>query len=421
MAANETGGGILGWLDERLGLTRFHAKYLRKAFPVHHSFFLGEITVFAFVTLVLTGIFLSLNYEPSIQERDGGPAAYQSILYINSLPFGRMIRRIHHWSANLMIAAAFLHMFRIYFTGAFKKPREINWFIGGTLLAVTTITAVTGYALPFDSYAVTATKVSQGILESVPWIGGWLGRAAFAGDFPAAGSLQRIYAYHVIWLPLVIGLLIGAHLLVMFKQKHTMPPAAAKKVRGKVLGVPMVPQQAILMLTLLLGYVGVVAIFSAFVPAHPVEVYGPPVVGTPPVKPDWYLLWMFGLLSMIPSAWNFEFLGARFTPEFFGGILLPGLIVFSLAAVPFIDRSRTRRLYAEIPTHFPVRLAAGVSFLALIGVFSLAGYRVELDLAVSLLWILALVVPAVAGLIAYALLTGWPWRRPRGHAVPEPD
>ncbi len=124
------------WLDERLDITRFNNKVLRKAFPVHHTFFLGEITLFAFVVLILTGIFLTFNYEPSTRlikvagYTDPVQAAYASILYIDSLPFGAVIRSMHHWSAHIMIAAAFLHLLRILLSGAYKKPRELNWIIG---------------------------------------------------------------------------------------------------------------------------------------------------------------------------------------------------------------------------------------------------------------------------------------------------
>lgn len=164
------------WLDERLDLRGLYHKVLRKAFPVHHSFFLGEITLFAFVVLVLTGVFLTLNYEPSIREvrlADGRtvPAAYASVLYIDSLPFGAVIRSLHHWSAHVMIAAAFLHMLRILLSGAYKKPRELNYLVGLGLLGLTVVTAFTGYALPYDNYAVTATRIGYGIAHSIPWIG----------------------------------------------------------------------------------------------------------------------------------------------------------------------------------------------------------------------------------------------------------
>ncbi len=198
------------WLDERLDLTGLYQKVLRKAFPVHHSFFLGEITLFAFVVLVLTGIFLTLNFEPSIREvklPDGRtvPAAYGSILYIDSLPFGAVIRSLHHWSAHVMIAAAFLHMLRILLTGAYKKPRELNYLVGLGLLGLAVVTAFTGYALPYDNYAVTATRIGYGIAASIPWIGGTLAEVMFGGEFPgSAKSIPRLFSLHVLWLPLLL-------------------------------------------------------------------------------------------------------------------------------------------------------------------------------------------------------------------------
>ena len=159
----------------------------RSAFPVHHTYFLGEITLFSLIVLLLTGVFLALSYEPSTRLVPSFtdkavlvPAAYNSILMINFMPFGDMLRRIHHWSANLMVAASILHMMRIYFTGSFKKPREINWWIGMLLLVFTIITAVTGYSLPYDNFAKTTLGVVVGIVASVPWVGDWLAQAAFS-------------------------------------------------------------------------------------------------------------------------------------------------------------------------------------------------------------------------------------------------
>ena len=414
------------WLDERLHLSRLNDKFLRKAFPVHHSFFLGEITLFSLIILILTGILLALAYEPSnsmvVNSFDPGtaakpnmiPAAYHSALKINAMPFGDMLRRIHHWTANIMVAAAVLHMMRIYFTGAFKKPREINWWIGLLLLIFAALTAVTGYALPYDNYAYNTLKVIYGIAASVPWVGDWVAQTAFANRFPGDGLIPRVYGYHIMLLPAILLALTGAHMLIMIKQKHTQPQYAKRIAYKKIVGVPLLTQQTPIMLLLAVLFAAIVVLFSAFIPVHPVEHYGPP--STTPInniKPDWYLLWVFGALAIIPS-FEFNFLGGVIGSEFTGAIILPTVIILAMFAVPMLDRSRDNMYYAENPTNHPVRLAAGIAFLALLIVWSVAGYKPELISANILttanantvLWIMTFLVPAVAYFVTLAIVRG---------------
>ncbi|ABF44622.1 menaquinol-cytochrome c reductase cytochrome b subunit precursor [Deinococcus geothermalis DSM 11300] len=414
------------WLDERLHLSRLNDKFLRKAFPVHHSFFLGEITLFSLIILILTGILLALAYEPSnsmvVNSFDPGtaakpnmiPAAYHSALKINAMPFGDMLRRIHHWTANIMVAAAVVHMMRIYFTGAFKKPREINWWIGLLLLIFAALTAVTGYALPYDNYAYNTLKVIYGIAASIPWVGEWVAQAAFAGRFPGDGLIPRVYGYHIMLLPAILLALTGAHLLIMIKQKHTQPQYAKRIAYKKIVGVPLMTQQTPIMLLLAVLFAAIIVLFSAFIPVHPVEFFGPP--STTPInniKPDWYLLWVFGALAIIPS-FEFNFLGGVIGSEFTGAIILPTVIILAMFAVPMLDRSRDNMYYAENPTNHPVRLAAGIAFLALLIVWSVAGYKPELISANILttanantvLWIMTFLVPAVAYFVTLAIVRG---------------
>ncbi len=404
------------WLDERLDLSGLYRKVLRKAFPVHHSFFLGEIALFAFAVLVLTGVFLTLNYEPSIREvrlPDGRtvPAAYASVLYIDSLPFGAVIRSLHHWSAHAMIAAAFLHMLRILLTGAYKKPREVNYLVGLGLLGLAVVTAFTGYALPYDNYAVTATRIGYGIALSVPWIGEALGSILFGGEFPGSEkAIPRLYSLHVLWLPLVLMTLIGLHLALMFKQKHTQPPYAERVAPGRVLGVPMYPQQLLMMGILFALYVGVMSILAGAFLAHPVEAFGPPTPNTPAVKPDWYFLWVYGLLQIIPSTWEFHFLGATIGPEFIGGVLIPGILALVALLLPFVDTRKDKMRYLELPSEHPVRTGVLVALLVFLLMSTLAGYKIDFQQQGLLLgqnavlWALILGGPLLAFLLTYLVL-----------------
>ncbi|WP_221091257.1 cytochrome b [Deinococcus aquaedulcis] len=414
------------WLDDRLHISRLNDKFLRKAFPVHHSFFLGEITLFSLVVLIITGILLALSYEPSntpvLNSFDPGtvdkpnliPAAYHSTLKINAMPFGDMLRRIHHWMANIMVAAAVIHMMRVYFTGAFKKPREINWWIGMLLLIFAALTAVTGYILPYDNYAYNTVQVIYAITKSVPWVGDWLAQAAFAGRFPGEGIIPRIYGYHIMLLPGILLALTGAHMLIMIKQKHTQPQYAKRIAYKKIVGVPLSTQQTPIMLLLALLFTGLVVLFSAFIPVHPIEHYGPPSPQPiSSIKPDWYLLWVFGALAIIPG-FELEVLGGVISAEFVGAMVFPGIIIGAMFAVPMLDRAKDNQYYAENPTNHPVRLAAGVAFLAMMIVLSVAGYKVELvqsgilseGNANTILWILTIGVPVLSYFATLGIVRG---------------
>lgn len=404
------------WLDDRLNISRLNDKFLRKAFPVHHTYFLGEITLFSLIVLLLTGVFLALSYEPSTRLVPSFtdkavlvPAAYNSILMINFMPFGDMLRRIHHWSANLMVAASILHMMRIYFTGSFKKPREINWWIGMLLLVFTIITAVTGYSLPYDNFAKTTLGVVVGIVASVPWVGDWLAQAAFGGKFALdnAAMIPRVYGYHIMLLPAILLGLTGAHMLVMIKQKHTQPQYAKRIAYKKIVGVPLSTQQTPIALMLAFLMTGIVILFATYIPVHPIEVYGPasdnPVAN---IKPDWYLLWIFGVLEMIPASAKFTILGGEFGPEFIGGIVIATLVLLVMLAVPVFDQSKENMYYSENPTDHPKRLAAGVAFFGLLLVWSVAGYKNDFQWPVMPFYVLSVVVPLVLYFVTIAIVRG---------------
>ncbi len=392
------------WLDDRLSLERFRAKYLGKPFPVHSTFFLGEIALFCFAILVATGLYLALFYEPSAQiiaGRGALPAAYASALAIDSHPFGALMRRIHHWAAHLMIAAVLLHLLRIYFTAAYKKPREVNWILGLVLLGATIAASFAGYLLPYDQFSVTATAIGYGIARSVPWVGPTLADLVFGGQFPANATVPRFFAYHVVWAPLVLSGLIALHLVILLKQKHTEllargerpDPAAAMFIRG----IPLWPEQVALMAALFLVLVAVTSALSAFLPVHPSAFYGPPQPVTPDVKPDWYLLWVYGALRLIPGELSFKLFGATIGSEAFGAMLVPGILTVVLVLAPWLDRSPSSLYYAEDAWASPRRLGLGLAVLTLFLALSLAGFGAELGLSVPVLWLIAVGAPVGVG------------------------
>ncbi len=404
-----------GWLDERLGTRAFYEKYGRKAFPVHTTFFFGEMALFSFVILVLTGIYLGLIYTPSNVEIDvegaSLPQAFASAQLIESIPVANLFRNVHHWAAHLMIFSILLHTVRIFFTGTYRKPRELNWALGVVLLGLTLMAGFVGYALPYDSYAVTATGIGYSLARSIPWVGNVAAELFFGGTFPTLGSLPRLYTIHVLVVPAMIAGAMSIHLLGVIKQKHTQPGYARKLAEpGRVLGVPLWPYQALLAGQLLLLMFGGLFLLSAFVPVHPLDAYGPPGAGASDVKPDWYLLWIYGFLKMIPSEAVLSTPIVTIGPEFLGGVLFPGLVFGVITLAPWLDRTnhRGRRYeYLEPPSQAPARLAAGVGVLTFIGALFLAAFYDEIGLPLLAMWAIALVAPLVAALLAYA----WAWSR----------
>ena len=419
-AAN--GGKRVGWFEERLQLSALQAKYGRKAFPVHSTFFLGEMAAISFLILVVTGIYLGLIYTPSITEITVGglklPEAFASVQLIESIPAANLIRNVHHWAAHVMIVTLLLHAFRVYFTGTYRKPREITWVLGVVLLGLTLAAGFVGYALPWDAFAVTATGIGFGLARSIPVVGHLLGDLFFGGAFPSLGSLPRLYTIHVVVIPLSILGLMSLHLLLVLKQKHSMPGYARKLAEpGKVLGISLWPYHALLAGQLVFLMLGALSLLAAFVPVHPLAAYGPPTPETPVVKPDWYLLWIFGFLKLIPAGFGSTFGPITIGPEFVGGVLFPGLVFGALTLVPWLDRTNRRALrrfeYMEPPPQAPLRLALGVGALTFVGMLLFASYYDQIGLTLGQIWLLVLSVP----LVLAAAIVGWSWLSGRRHGA----
>lgn len=406
--------------ESRLELDDLKEELGNKSFPVHSTFYLGELALFAFLGLVTTGIFLAFFYEPSTRmvtyQGESLPAAFASVLRINTLTLGLVARRIHHWSAHIMIAALVAHMARVYFTGAYKKPRDVNWVIGFILLLLTIGAAFVGYLLPYDEFAVTATSIGYRLVGSMPWIGDQIAQLFFAGQYPNNFLVPRFYGWHIMLFPLLLAGLIGVHLVILFKLKHTQDRGVtehlrqqANETREGIVGLPLWPEQVLNMAVVFLAYAAGVSLLAAFVPVHPVEVYGPPTPGTPPMKPDWYLLWIFGVLRLIPSV-EFTILGGHINAEFIGGILIPGIIVVLMLLVPFIDEWWTGDVpedptyeYTDNLTDRPGRTGIGVGAVVFFIMTSAAGYSNELGVGNRLMAILTIVFTIGGGLVIYLL------------------
>jgi cytochrome b-561 len=412
--------GVFTWLDERLELRKFKAKFLAKAFPTHPTFLLGELALYCFVTLVVTGVFLGLLYEPSTRMVSlfGSmvPSAYASVVKIDTLPLGTIIRRIHHWSAMLMIASVLAHLMRIYFTSAYRKPREINWLVGLCLLGTSLLAAFTGYLLPFSQFSVTATSIAFYVTKSVPWIGDWISRLLFAGEFPSEGTVSRFFFMHVTLVPAALAGLIGLHMLVLLKQKHTEPLSnkSRKEAQGgrRLIGIPIWPEQSVISLAFYLFFLSLVAMMATYIPLNPIEKYGPPSPGTPVMRPDWYFLPIYGFLKLIPGDLSFSVLGGKITPETLGGVLFPGLLFLLAALVPFLDQWKDPQHYMVNPLHRPFMTSLGTGAGVFLCMTAAAGYIDVFHVTPARMTLYVILATLVAWVITYTLLERY--RRKRG-------
>jgi cytochrome b-561 len=414
---------ISKWFDERLDISKFKAKFLTKTFPTHPTFLLGEMALFSFITLAVTGVFLGLLYEPSTKMVSlfGAmvPSAYASVVRIDLLPMGMIIRRIHHWSAMLMIAAILAHLARIYFTSAYRKPREINWFVGLGLWGITMLAAFTGYLLPYSQFSVTATSIAYFISKSVPWVGDWTSRLLFAGEFPSNATVPRFFFMHVMLIPAVLSGLIGLHMLILVKQKHTEPPSNRnlKEAEGgkKLIGVPIWPEQTVISLSSYLFFLFVVVLIATYIPLNPVETYGPPSPGTPVMRPDWYFLPIYGFLKLIPGDLSFSVLGGKITPETIGGVIFPGFLALVLVLIPFLDRAGEGQPYMANPLRRPFMTSFGIAGGVFLCMDAVAGYIDVLHVTPEKMRFYAVFAALAAWGISFALLRSY--NRKRGSDV----
>jgi len=448
---------LYGWFDGRLDLEAGRS-ILGKAFPAEDSFLLGEVALFCFLLLVLSGMFLGFFYEPSISETeyDGSVAEYQgeempesyvSVLDITyDVPFGMFIRRIHHWAAHLMIASLALHMLRVFFTGAYRNPRELNWVVGTALAGMTMFAAYTGYALPFDEFASTAAGIGYNVANSIPIIGGTVSDIIFGGSFPSSATIPRFYFLHILVIPLIIAVLIGLHLVILVRQKHTEAPreedvsavdssgvtadggtdthesdTTRKTVErdddSVVVGLPAFPNQTAVSAVVFFLTLATLSLLSGFLPVHNIAEYGPNDPASTPslVMPDWFLMWGYGFLKLIPSWMSFDIFGIHISAEFIGGLVLPGLVFGIVLLWPFIDYENNSVHFTGDPLEHPFRTAVGVGGVLFIMVASIAGMDVIVADIVGVstdalrpYLIGALVgVPILGGVITYAGLGGF--------------
>jgi ubiquinol-cytochrome c reductase cytochrome b subunit len=384
------GGGPVEWLDERVGLAGLAKKQLRKVFPDHWSFLLGEIALWSFVILLLTGVFLTFWFKPSMTEVDyvGSYSnlrgikmseAYASTLNLSfDVRGGLLMRQMHHWAANFFIAAMTIHMLRVFFTGAFRKPRELNWLIGLGLLMLGIVEGFAGYSLPDDLLSGTGLRIADGIIRSIPVVGTYLEFFIFGGQFPGDIFISRLYTVHVLLIPGILIALISAHMLLLVYQKHSQWPGPGRS-NDNVVGYPLLPVYTAKAGGFFFIVFGVTALFGGLMQINPIWLYGPydPGQVTADAQPDWYMGWLEGGLRMMPNwetrLWGYTISWNVLVP----GVLLMGLLFTVLGLYPFIERwitgDRAEHHLLDRPRNQPTRTGLGVAGVTAYGLLWLEG------------------------------------------------
>jgi ubiquinol-cytochrome c reductase cytochrome b subunit len=373
------------WLDDRLHASRGVRVLLRKVFPDHWSFLLGEIILYSFIILLLTGTFLTLWFQPSMTDvvYHGSyiplrgvrmSEAYQSTLYISfDVRGGLLIRQIHHWAADLFMAAIFAHMLRIFFTGAYRKPREINWLIGIILLTLGMLEGLFGYSLPDDLLSGAGLRILEGVLQSIPIVGTYLAFFLFGGPFPGNQIIPRLYILHVLIIPGLILALVTVHLFLMFHQKHTQMPGKGR-TNENVVGAPMYPYFMAKTGAFFFFVFAAVALAATFAQINPIWLYGPfnPVAISAGSQPDFYMGMLEGALRVMP-AWQWAPWGHTFAFNVFVPALVPLGLVFTGAALwPFLEQwitgDRREHHVNDRPRNAPTRTAIGIATITFYGI-----------------------------------------------------
>ncbi|MFE2039624.1 cytochrome bc complex cytochrome b subunit [Streptomyces sp. NPDC059477] len=383
------GEWLADWADGRLGLYGLARANMRKAFPDHPSFLLGEICLYSFVVLILTGVYLTLFFEPSMAEvvYDGSyeplngvlmTRAFESTLDISfDVRGGLLIRQIHHWAALVFVTGMLVHMMRVFFTGAYRKPREINWLFGWTLLFLGIITGLTGYSLPDDMLSGTGVRFAQGAILSIPIVGTYLSFFLFGGEFPGHDIISRFFPIHVLLLPGIMLGLVAAHLILIVHHKHTQYPGPGKK-RESVVGMPFLPVYLAKAGGFFFLVFGVLTLMGGIAQINPVWAFGPyrPDLVTTGAQPDWYLGFSEGLIRVMPG-WEINLWGHTLVLGVFIPFSLFPLILLAIGVHPFVEAwitgDRREHHLLDRPRNAPVRTALGAAWLTLYAVLLIGG------------------------------------------------
>jgi ubiquinol-cytochrome c reductase cytochrome b subunit len=388
-----TVGKAADYLDQRTSIGVAVKEFARKVFPDHWSFMLGEIALFSFIVLIVSGFFLTMFFEPSmaLTTYEGEHPAnmhgqLMSVAFSSTLEMsfevrgGLLMRQIHHWSALIFMASIVVHMMRVFFTGAFRKPREINWIVGIVLMILGLGAGFTGYSLPDDVLSGNGLRITDGVVKSIPLLGSPLSYLIFGGEFPGHHIVPRLFTLHIFVIPGILLALIALHLFLMVLQKHTQYPGGGRTDKN-VVGYPAAPVYVAKMTGNFFIVAGVLTLMGATMAINNVWNYGPfdPSPVSAGAQPDWYMLFLEGSLRLMPGQGT-EWVIAGFTLPLnvlVPAVVIPGILFTFLIVYPFLEAKVTgddrEHHVLDRPRNRPARTALGVAFLAAFIILALAG------------------------------------------------
>jgi quinol-cytochrome oxidoreductase complex cytochrome b subunit len=348
---------LISGIRQRIGWEEQIHPFLYKELPPRTgwSATLGSLSLMLFATMFISGVFLAMHYNPSPDK------AYQSVDYImNDLPGGWLLRGLHHWGASAMVIAVFLHMLTSFFSGSYKKPREVTWVTGVCLLLLVLGLGFTGYLLPWDLKAFWATTVSTNIPKDIPFVGHFLSRLALGGDNVSGATLTRFYAVHAMLLPALLVAVLAIHIYLV--RVHGISEHDEVEVDGSrsptfpAKPYRFYPEHAWRSAIVYALGLGVLILLSIFAHIPREQIAGTLVEDYLP-RPEWYYMWLFQLLTYFPGKW-----------EAVGSLAIPFLGVTLLFALPFLDRSRRRGASKRpLPLAVGVTAIVGITYLTVMG------------------------------------------------------
>ncbi|MFD2792293.1 cytochrome bc complex cytochrome b subunit [Promicromonospora vindobonensis] len=386
-------GKAADYLDQRTSIGVAVKEFARKVFPDHWSFMLGEIALFSFVVLIISGIFLTMFFEPSMaltRYEGEHPASMHgelmSVAFASTVDMsfevrgGLLMRQIHHWSALVFMASIVVHMMRVFFTGAFRKPREINWIVGLLLMILGLAAGFTGYSLPDDVLSGNGLRITDGVVKAIPVVGSFMSYMIFGGEFPGHHIVPRLFTLHILVVPGILLALIALHLFLMVLQKHTQFPGGGRTDKN-VVGYPALPVYVAKMTGNFFIVFGVLALMGATLSINNVWNYGAfdPSPVSAGAQPDWYMLFLEGSLRLMPGpGWEWVIFGYTLPMNvIIPAMVIPGLLFTFLFVYPFVEARVTRddkeHHVLDRPRNVPVRTGLGVAFLAAFIILALAG------------------------------------------------
>ncbi|MEU9313956.1 cytochrome bc complex cytochrome b subunit [Streptomyces sp. NPDC048256] len=375
------GERVADWADGRLGI--YSLRFLvRKVFPDHWSFMIGEIALYSFIVLILTGVWLTMFFDPSMTETvyDGSYAplhgipmsqAYATTIEISfDVRGGLFIRQLHHWSALIMIGALMMHTLRHFLTGSFRKPREANWLIGFVILVLVTLEGFVGYSLPDDLLSGTGLRIAEGVTLAIPVVGTYLTLFLFGGEYPGHDVIPRFYSIHILLIPGIVLALVALHLLLVFYHKHTQFRGPGR-TNNNVVGQPLMPHYTAKAGGFFFLVSGLLALLAGIAQINPVWTYGPYRSDqiSQGSQPDWYMGFLEGALRAMP-AWEFVLPGGYTVnmSVLLPAVILPGVMMVVFAMWPFLEAwgtgDKREHHLLDRPREKPTRTAFGLAFVS---------------------------------------------------------